>query len=298
MTQHLLSAGMNLIFISFLFWQFTDGKPVSFQDDVLGLSGAFCMESHCHSEWVQCRKSKVCMENLACNAYCVAIEFPSDHTIQKAHGQNCTLKCSASYQNQVTDAFNGCMFENECINLPKINVTCPAGLSRHIQPNSSLHSMSGEWWQHYGHNPLWDCYPCQHIHSMQLVNDTVWEYTYSSDIYLVNNSLKYNYQTLTLPNPAKGQPVEIEYDYMGSGMKETWFILEATERYVVVAVCSWISSWTNVDNPVWVRPNVTLTAAEMKSIAAVSQRALGWMFPDQFCKLPYESSCVEPASNL
>lgn len=277
-----------------LYWELGDAKFLYSDDDSFGLSDGKCMELHCHSEWVQCHKDKVCSDALACNAYCVEKVFPSDSTPQKVRGQNCTLKCSASYENAVTDAFNECMFKNKCISLPSNNVQCPTGLSQHIQPNSSLHSLSGEWWQHYGYNPLWDCYPCQHIHSMDLVNDTVWDYTYSSEIYLVNNSLEYNLQTLPLPNAPKGEEIQIEYDYVGNPMKETWFILEATERYVVVAVCSYISTWTNVDSPIWVKPNVTLTAAEIKDITVVYKRALGWQFPNDFCKLPYESSCTEP----
>lgn len=93
---------------------------------------------------------------------------------------------------------------NECVEFAPIGGSCP---KPDPEENASLDNLLGEWWQHWGHNPLWDCYPCQHIHEMKLIDDkefcaqTVgpdgpvqspcYSYTYSYDLYLKDNKTKY-----------------------------------------------------------------------------------------------------------
>ena len=84
-----------------------------------------------------------------------------------------------------------------------------------------------------------------------------------------------------------GIPIHFTYEYYGSPHTETWYILSATQRYVILAECSFISTWTNVGSIVWVRPKISLTKAEMSEIADVYQQSVGWTFPDQFCKVQH-----------
>ena len=155
-----------------------------------------CVEEYCMSETILCMENDVCRDFIACSSYCIDYEWYKDNTIQKVHGQNCTMKCSASYQNNVTNTYMACLFKYNCIDFPPINVTCPVyNLTRHLDKNTSIATLEGEWWQHYGYNALWDCYPCQHIHSMKQINVTNWNYTYSYEIYTVNNSLDYLQQS-------------------------------------------------------------------------------------------------------
>lgn len=82
---------------------------------------------------------------------------------------------------------------------------------------------------------------------------------------------------------------------MGSTHNETWYILKATDKYVVLVDCSYMSGWTNVGSILWVRPEYTLTDAEMKDIAAVYKAKLGWNFPDEFCNDKHgKAKCTEP----
>ena len=85
---------------------------------------------------------------------------------------------------------------------------------------------------------------------------------------------------------------------MGSMHNETWYILKATPRYVVLVDCSYMSSWINVGSIVWVRPNVTLNENELKDIATVynsKNEHLNWTFPDDFCPTRHEEkdNCLD-----
>lgn len=64
-----------------------------------------------------------------------------------------------------------CAMIHNCLTFAKIEGHCPFPV---IDPATSLADLSGEWWQQYGKNALWDCYPCQHIHDMHMVNDSEW----------------------------------------------------------------------------------------------------------------------------
>jgi hypothetical protein len=64
---------------------------------------------------------------------------------------------------------------------------------------------------------------------------------------------------------------------------KTWYILKATERYVLLVDCSYMSGWTNVGSIVWVRPETVLTDDEIQEIGQVYKTKLGWNFPNDFC---------------
>ena len=81
---------------------------------------------------------------------------------------------------------------------------------------------------------------------------------------------------------------------MGSLHNETWYILKATERYVLLVDCSYMSGWTNVGSIVWARPEVVLSETELAEMTQVYKAKLGWNFPDDFCLDKHESQCVEP----
>jgi|TARA_B110000285_G_C14608600_1_gene373896 SUMO ligase MMS21 Smc5/6 complex component len=70
---------------------------------------------------------------------------------------------------------------------------------------------------------------------------------------------------------------------MGSLHNETWYLIKATDRYVLLVDCSYMSGWTNVGSIVWVRPEVVLTDDELAEIKSVYQKKLGWNFPEDFC---------------
>ena len=266
---------------------------ICFQSNDNNYGDAECMELYCHKEWEECREDPTCLELLSCSSYCVDT-WNDDPTQQKVHAQNCTMKCSATYEDNITDTYMACMFNNNCIEMPPINVTCPVKqLTESVEFNASLADLTGQWWQQYGYNALWDCYPCQHIQSMYIYNNTEWSYKWGYEVYLINGSLQSYQETWYLPyTPSKyGVPINLTYYYYGTPHNETWYILQATERYVVLIDCSYISTWTNVGSPLWVRPNVTLTNDEMNDISDVYEKVMGWKFPQEFCKTQHGDTC-------
>lgn len=133
---------------------------------------------------------------------------------------------------------------------------------------------------------------------MKIVNDTewcaqtigpdgpvkapCWSYDYSYDLFTETDT-KYFGQVWQLPDTKKGEQIDLYYSYMGSLHNETWFILKATERYVLLVDCSYMSGWTNVGSIVWVRPEIVLSEEENEEIAQVYMKKLGWNFPEDFC---------------
>jgi len=84
---------------------------------------------------------------------------------------------------------------------------------------------------------------------------------------------------------------------MGSTHNETWYILDATDQYVILVDCSYMSGWTNVGSILWVRPEHVLTSSEMTSIAAVYKEKMNWNFPEDFCKdVSGAEQCTEPSA--
>jgi hypothetical protein len=200
---------------------------------------------------------------------------------------------------------------NNCVGFPPINSTCPVP---EVDPESSLADLAGEWWQHWGKNQLWDCYPCQHIHEMSLINDTkfcaqtnvpgggvvkapCWGYNYSYDLFTETGTQYFN-QMWQLPAVQKGKAIDIFYSYLGSQHNETWYILKATPRYVVLVDCSYMMDWTNVGSIVWVRPHIELSDTELAEIKSVYQLKLGWSFPEQFCHDRHgDENCNTPTNH-
>lgn len=249
-----------------------------------------CMIEYCAKESVACIADVECDKNLICSMECM-LNWDNDPTPEKYHAQNCTTKCGVTYENEIIDEYMTCVMSHKCITFPPIDVQCPQGLDQFIDPTASLTSMKGEWWQHYGHNLLWDCYPCQHIHSME-PNADGWAYTYSYELFTVDDELKYFGQTWQLPNNEPGKVANITYEYLGTLHNESWYLLQAVpDRYILLVDCSYMFTWTNVGSIVWVRPNVVLTPTEITTIAAVYKKALGWNFPDDFCPDQHGPSC-------
>lgn len=136
-------------------------------------------------------------------------------------------------------------------------------------------------------------YCAQTVGPLGPVKAPCWSYDYSYDLYTETDT-KYFGQVWQLPAGDKGKQIDIFYEYMGSLHNETWYILKATERYVLLVDCSYMSGWTNVGSIVWVRPEVVLTETELAEMTQVYKAKLGWNFPDDFCLDKHESQCVEP----
>lgn len=162
-----------------------------------------------------------------CEGGCDAF-FYNDTSEMKLQYQNCTTKCSLTYSSQATQDFMTCGMSHKCLTFsPLGNTTCPFP---EPDSESNLESLHGEWWQQYGKNALWDCYPCQHVHKSFTSNDNDFckkslgndqkplsapciNYQYSYDLFTETDT-KYFGQTWGLPgNIPKGEPIPITYIY-------------------------------------------------------------------------------------
>lgn len=199
-----------------------------------------CMLKHCPLKLARAMTDKGFIKEGMCEFGCEPL-YDKDPTPMKLHYQNCTTTCALSYQSPANDALMGCAMNNDCIEFAHLGGACP---KPDIDQTSSLDVLSGEWWQIYGKNALWDCYDCQHIHELSLVDvnqtDAIdgqdatqwcartadkdgnelkppcWKYTYSYDLYTVDpkHPLKYFQQTWQLPGPygEKGRPTPTKED--------------------------------------------------------------------------------------
>ena len=272
-----------------------------------------CVARHCALKIPAVMVDPTFYKESACELGCNDFYWNSTDPA-KLEYQNCTTKCALTYESEANDALMACAMNHNCIEFAPIEVTCPvAQLEAAIEPGSSLASLAGEWWQQLGKNALWDCYPCQHIHEMKLIDDSdwcaqtvgpdgpvqapCWSYTYSYDLYTMTGS-KYFQQTWQLPNVEPGKPIDIFYEYMGSTHNETWYILATDENFVVLVDCSYMSGWTNVGSILWVKPEYNLTDADTEKIAEVYMNALGWEYPNDFCyDLHDNEQCETPENN-
>jgi len=275
-----------------------------------------CMVKHCAKESTRAALEPLFWKNSACELGCQN-NFDKDKTPEKLLYQNCTTTCAVTYESEAGDAFLACAMNNNCVNFPAIPGSCPYK-KEHIQADASLASLTGEWWQQRGKNALWDCYDCQHIHSMFSTNNAsfcaettspagtvqapCWSYTYSYDLYLTTGGTKTFEQTWQLPSTTpKGEQIDIYYNYMGSWHNESWFILQATDNYVLLGDCSYMMDWIDVGSIVWVRPGHKLSDGENAAIKEQYKAKMGWDY-EGFCSTKHGSDnsgsvCRKPAKS-
>lgn len=165
-----------------------------------------CVLKNCPLAMAKAMVDPTFMEQAWCQNSCNPFYY-NDTTPMKLHYQNCTTKCALTYEDNAGDEFLACAMNAQCVSFAPINNTCP---KPEVDPEASLASLSGEWWQQYGKNALWDCYPCQHIHELKLIDDAefcaktkgpngpvkapCFSYQYSYDLFL-NKGTKYFEQT-------------------------------------------------------------------------------------------------------
>jgi len=156
-----------------------------------------------YEETIKAMASPMFLEQAHCQGQCTPYYY-NDTTPGKLHFQNCTTQCALTYDSPAGDKLMGCAMAHNCVTFAPIPGNCPKPVPG---AKTNLKSLEGEWWQQYGKNALWDCYPCQHIHEMKMVDDAkwcaqtdgpegpvkapCWSYTYSYDLYLKGGKTKY-----------------------------------------------------------------------------------------------------------
>jgi hypothetical protein len=114
-------------------------------------------------------------------------------------------------------------------------------------------------------------------------------------VFKVDNTTKNYKQSWQLPSDTPpGKPIEIFYNYQGTTHNETWFPVAATEKYSIIAFCSYIMSWINVGSIVWVRPGHELTESENSEIRTLYKNKFNTSY-DDFCYVRHGDKCSASA---
>jgi len=274
-----------------------------------------CFAVHCAGEMLKAIVDPLFTKQLMpCIQGCNCL-YSNDTDPQRLSFVNCTTKCAFTYQSKPAQNFMSCAQQHKCMSFAPINVTCPVPKSK---PNTGLEVFVGhKWRQEYGWNKLFDAYPCQQIHNVSLSNNATfcsqqlrpdgtsieapcWHYDYSYDVF-TETGLYHQRQVWQLPgNVPKGDPVEIFYTYAGSLHNETWWIIDANDRYVLLFDCSKMSGWTLSGSIVWVNAAIgKLTPDDLKAIGASyaaagfpeSTGGQGWSFPNDFLQDRWATGC-------
>jgi hypothetical protein len=269
-----------------------------------------CATEHCGAQMIDAFADPVFRDLMAGMEACNGLYWNSTDPGRLAF-QNCTQKANFEWPSVPGQKFLACAMTNNCIQFAPLNVTCP---KPKVKVGTSLADLKGRWQQRWGYNKLWDAYPCQNIWNMSLVDNAdfcsqtptpagpvqapCWSYDYSYEVFN-ETGLVPQHQVWQLPSDTPlGAPIDIYYTYVGSLHNETWYILEATDRYVVLLDCSYMAGETNVGSILWVRPEVDeLTPAEMTAVGAAyldaGLPADSWTFPRDFLEDKWRD-CKEP----
>jgi len=274
-----------------------------------------CASGHCAVQMVEAFEDPLFSKQLMpCITGCNCL-YSNDTDPQRLQFVNCTTKCAFTYQSKPGQEFMKCAQQRQCMTFAPINVTCPVPK---MKADTGLEVFAGhQWRQEWGWNRLFDAYPCQQIHNVSLSNNATfcsqqvrpdgtsikapcWHYDYSYDVF-TETGLFHQRQVWQLPgNVPKGSPVEIFYTYAGSIHNETWTIIDANDRYVLLFDCSRMSGWTLAGSIIWVNAAIgKLTDDDMKAIGVAYAAAgfpestgdQGWSFPNDFLQDRWETGC-------
>lgn len=276
-----------------------------------------CAMKHCAKETVKGLADPVFKKMVPCVNGCSC--FYSNTTDPQRLGfVNCTTKCAFTYQSDNTQDMMACTMEHQCLTFAEIDVTCPVPK---IKAGTGLHVFEGRTWrQEYGWNKLFDAYPCQIIHNTSLSHNAsfcaqqkrpdgtsieapCWHYDYSYDVF-TETGLFHERQVWQLPGDVPdGNPIEIYYTYAGSLHNETWYIVDANDRYVLLFDCSRMSGWTLSGSIVWVNTEIGALTADDKTAIAAAYAGAGfpeetggqsWNFPEDFLADRWQTGCSAP----
>jgi hypothetical protein len=83
---------------------------------------AFCLATHCPVAMAEAMAEPTFYKMSACELGCNPLYY-NDTTPMKLEYQNCTTKCSLTYETPAIDNFMSCAMENECVTFAVINDT-------------------------------------------------------------------------------------------------------------------------------------------------------------------------------
>ena len=249
-----------------------------------------CVLENCLVPFGECVLLKSCRDCLGCAEKCFN-EWDNDTTKEKFHVQNCTNKCSFTYDTPTYEKLMGCLTSKKCISFPPIPNTCRAP-NIHPLKNLSTSDLMGDWWIVRGYHPVYDCYPCQRVH-FKPINSSYWYYSPQYQVYLLNGSLELVTQHTVIPSVPAGRNISFVYDDIGLLHYETWWLLDKADdgSYIIMYYCGNTLQWYYEGALVFAR-NRTLNASAYGDIARSYQKAVGLDF-SKFCNTTTDATCPD-----
>lgn len=248
-----------------------------------------CMAAHCAVQSGACFADKTCSENIGCVGKCWD-KWDDDKTPDKITVQNCTNMCSFSYENKVYDNFMTCLSVHSCMSLPPIPSSCVAPQNLTLLKNIPISEMEGSWRVVRGHNPIYDCLPCQ-LDTIAAINSTAWIYNPSYQVHLENGTLGFINQTgivqAVSADPKDGY--SIVFTDTGFGNNETWWVFDKAEdnSYYLVYYCGNVLQWNFSGAIVFSKSDIS--ASIVPAITESFKKATGLDF-STFCS-PAITNC-------
>ena len=247
-----------------------------------------CVLEHCMKQSISCLSDSDCRNAVECTEQCMA-DWDNDKTPDKFNVQDCTNRCAFTFADDAYAKFIGCLSDHQCIRFPPIKSTCRA---KNVHPikQLSIEDMEGSWWVVKGYHPVYDCYPCQHLH-LSPFNASFWNYTPVYQAHLSNSSLEL--VTMMIPTTTEGKYISFVIHYMGFVHYETtWLIDEAEDgSYLLTYYCGHALQW-NYEGALVLARNRTLDEGAYANIASSYQKAVG-IDLSQFCNPSTSTSCPD-----
>ena len=243
-----------------------------------------CLAQHCTLQLGGCVLNAKCRDVISCAQKCFN-EWDADKTPEKYHVQNCTNICAFSYRGKAYIDLMTCAEDNNCANFPPIPSQCKAPGNISIQKKISTKDLLGSWWVVAGRHPVYDCYPCQHLHFNKINgSNTTLEYLPFYQVYLANGSLSVASDPYIIPITSPGENVSFVYHDTGLTHTETWWLIDEAEdqSYVLIYYCGNTLQWY-YDGALVFSKETSLPASALTDVAKTYAKATGLDF-STFCK--------------
>ena len=253
---------------------------------------AACVALHCTVQSAACFADKMCSSNVGCASKCFG-DWDKDKSEEKFLVQNCTNKCTFSYDSPAYEKFMNCLGTHKCMHLPPIPNTCKGPNNITILKQVDISELNGAWWVMRGHHLVYDCYPCQR-NVFKPFNSTAMIYNPMYQVYLVNESLAFINQSgflMTKSTPQAGYP--IIFDDAGFDNFETWWIIDkaADNSYYLIYYCGSVLQWY-FEGAIIYSATPSLSDSAIPAITDSYKKATGLDF-NTFCSPAVGSQCPD-----
>ena len=242
-----------------------------------------CAVQHCGMQFQGCLADEECRDFIGCASKCVQ-EWDSDKTSGKIEVQNCTSICQYSYGGDANQKVMECIGDNKCLSLPPIPSQCRGPNNVTLLKKLPTSALNGSWWITRGYNPVYDCYPCQHM-VFKLIDSTSWSLSSTYQVHQADGSMKMASISYPIPDTEAGKMISFVYHEVGLIHDETWWLIDEADdkSYILVYYCGNALEW-NYEGALVLSREKTLSSSAYEKIAKSYKTATG-LDTATFCRV-------------